>query len=275
MSCGKWSWNRDQPWPPLKTVLACKLWSDPLYQPLRDTLVKPLIEPVIELGSEYITIHCLPKPTPPVAPVEPTPPDEPVSVIEEEEEIEEEELFSAERPKSKPSTSTPLAQSSVPSGQRAPPTEHSVLHIMPFAPGCPVPADILAMPLQCAFFEVDPTVPIIHTYLNRLICQGVPLVLIGSVLDNDSMVQSIRNLLQQENLYTPTIEVYSPGPEAPSPYSHCRSRITIVQRPPLVVKVLADCVYVILVIAMHPQRMNHSQCMRPFGHGFPSGNPWQ
>ena len=53
---GKWKFSHSEPFPPISTVTAVPFWQSPLFEHLRNTLLKPLSEPSVTFVSEYITI---------------------------------------------------------------------------------------------------------------------------------------------------------------------------------------------------------------------------
>ena len=57
---GGWHWWQSQ-WPPVRTILNAKIYANQEYQPLRDRLKKPAVQPVIfsaaNAGFVTVDIH--------------------------------------------------------------------------------------------------------------------------------------------------------------------------------------------------------------------------
>lgn len=54
---GGWAWTQDRPFPPLSSVLKCALWSNDLYQPHRDMLLRAAPVPSVQEGGQFITMR--------------------------------------------------------------------------------------------------------------------------------------------------------------------------------------------------------------------------
>ena len=54
---GQWRWSEANPWPPVHTVKAVPLWSDPKYDILRERMQRPAPAPTVTVGGEFITMN--------------------------------------------------------------------------------------------------------------------------------------------------------------------------------------------------------------------------
>ena len=52
----QWRWSSQSPWPPLKSVLATQLWSNKLYQDVRDRLLRPAPSVQLITGGQFVTV---------------------------------------------------------------------------------------------------------------------------------------------------------------------------------------------------------------------------
>ena len=52
-----WTWSEASPWPPVKAVLKTAFWSDPMYEQMRERLVRAAPEVAVEEGGEFQTLR--------------------------------------------------------------------------------------------------------------------------------------------------------------------------------------------------------------------------
>ena len=59
VNCGQWKWSPTEEWPPISVVKGTPFWSSGLYANIRGGLLKPLAEPSLTIGAEYVTLDTI------------------------------------------------------------------------------------------------------------------------------------------------------------------------------------------------------------------------
>ena len=56
VTVGNWRWSATAPWPPVECIKRCGLWSHPMYQDIRDRLLRPAPTVNLTVGGEFVTV---------------------------------------------------------------------------------------------------------------------------------------------------------------------------------------------------------------------------
>jgi hypothetical protein len=152
VNTGKWSWSREDPFPPIADVLKCKLWSHGDYQPLRERLLRPLPCPEIQHQGEFFTLTSTAAGVP--------------------------NFTGSEEP--------------VPGLQNVTQQDHSVIHFMPLGKGSPVPDALATLKYKLIVVELRSNVAApCHAMLAIQAMAGVTMLVCGRAVYVRQLTQEL------------------------------------------------------------------------------------